>query len=300
MSSSWAPAQAFAHPLFVAATALLLVNDHVLKGAGLLPPWLTGKLSDVTGLLVAPVVVAWVLRARGARGWGVAHVAVGALFTAAQLVPALSTELDRLTPWPSRLWPDPTDLVALPSLAVSFTLFGPRSAPRDRASTVAVGLFALVACAATSRSTPAPRYPYRPGGTVTADVFLRHLGNEEIAIRVERLRDGVEVDCDPLMSDPLAALGDAPFGHETRWTLARGDAVPLWDRLANAPTRACYAVRLRAQDRTWLVAWRHGAVPLRPMELRLDPDQPAEPDAVLLRPDAEPPRVPEGVVVRGL
>ena len=42
----------------------LLLNDHVLKGAGLLPPALTGKLSDFAGLIVAPVLVASAVRAR--------------------------------------------------------------------------------------------------------------------------------------------------------------------------------------------------------------------------------------------
>ena len=35
---------ALQHPLWWGALALLLVNDHLLKGAGLLPSFLTGKL----------------------------------------------------------------------------------------------------------------------------------------------------------------------------------------------------------------------------------------------------------------
>src|SRR5690606_32162865 len=56
------------HPLFGAALLVLVVNDHVLKGAGALPPLVTGKLSDVAGLLVAPAVLAWIARARTERG----------------------------------------------------------------------------------------------------------------------------------------------------------------------------------------------------------------------------------------
>jgi hypothetical protein len=33
-------------PLWWGALALLLVNDNLLKGSGLAPAWLTGKLSD--------------------------------------------------------------------------------------------------------------------------------------------------------------------------------------------------------------------------------------------------------------
>ena len=37
--------------------AVLALNDHVLKGADLLPSWLTGKLSDFAGLLFFPLLL---------------------------------------------------------------------------------------------------------------------------------------------------------------------------------------------------------------------------------------------------
>ncbi|MFL5319217.1 MAG: hypothetical protein ACJ790_06135 [Myxococcaceae bacterium] len=43
------------HPLPIAALLVLLLNDHWLKHAH--PSWLTGKLSDFAGLLLAPIVV---------------------------------------------------------------------------------------------------------------------------------------------------------------------------------------------------------------------------------------------------
>jgi hypothetical protein len=55
------PRAGLAHPAWWLALALLALNDHVLKGAGLLPAWLTGKLSDVAGLVVAPVLLAALL-----------------------------------------------------------------------------------------------------------------------------------------------------------------------------------------------------------------------------------------------
>ena len=42
------------HPVFWAALTILVLNDHLLKGAGLVPALLTGKLSDFAGLIVAP------------------------------------------------------------------------------------------------------------------------------------------------------------------------------------------------------------------------------------------------------
>lgn len=55
-----------AHPLVLAAAALIVVNDFVLRGHA--PGWLTGKLSDVGWLVVAPVLVAALLARIGASG----------------------------------------------------------------------------------------------------------------------------------------------------------------------------------------------------------------------------------------
>jgi hypothetical protein len=46
---------ALLHPVTLLALALWAINDHVLKGWG--PGGLTGKLSDVTALVVCPVVL---------------------------------------------------------------------------------------------------------------------------------------------------------------------------------------------------------------------------------------------------
>jgi len=43
------------HPLALAAIALLIINDHVLKAR--YPGWLTGKLSDVAGLVFFPLLL---------------------------------------------------------------------------------------------------------------------------------------------------------------------------------------------------------------------------------------------------
>ncbi|MES2640508.1 MAG: hypothetical protein V4850_13530 [Myxococcota bacterium] len=48
-----------AHPLALAAAALILLNDFGLRGHA--PGWLTGKLSDVGWLVVAPVLIAALL-----------------------------------------------------------------------------------------------------------------------------------------------------------------------------------------------------------------------------------------------
>ena len=79
------------HPIWWGALALLPVNDNLLKGRGVVPGWLTGKLSDFAFLVVAPVVCAALLPRRlpGRRTFAVA--AVAGLFVAADLSRAVST-----------------------------------------------------------------------------------------------------------------------------------------------------------------------------------------------------------------
>jgi hypothetical protein len=73
------------HPLWWVALSVLLVNDNLLKGRGLVPAWLTGKLSDFAFLIVAPVLLSALLpvRLRGRRL--VALVSVVSLYVAADL-----------------------------------------------------------------------------------------------------------------------------------------------------------------------------------------------------------------------
>ena len=44
------------HPVALIAVVVLVVNDWVLKPSSV-PAWLTGKLSDVSGLVFAPLVL---------------------------------------------------------------------------------------------------------------------------------------------------------------------------------------------------------------------------------------------------
>ena len=73
------------HPVWLGSLALLALNDHWLKGSGLLPGALTGKLSDFAGLMVAPLLLAVLVGVRRRSTWLLAHVAVGLVFAAIQL-----------------------------------------------------------------------------------------------------------------------------------------------------------------------------------------------------------------------
>lgn len=154
--------RAFTHPAYWGALAALLLNDHVLKGAGyaLAPAWLTGKLSDFAGLIVAPPLLALVMLAlSGARRPRLveraAPVLVGLGFLAIKLDATAAhhaQQLFRAIGVPSRIWLDPTDLFALAVLPFASTLCGPsqRSAARRNALRVPAIVVASFACIATT------------------------------------------------------------------------------------------------------------------------------------------------------
>jgi hypothetical protein len=143
--------RALVTPVTIAAIAVLVVNDHVLKAA--FPGWWTGKLSDVAGLAFFPLLVAAAAEAAGARGVRVtvlAAIATGAGFAAVKTL-AVAGDAYRIglgaLQWPARalvalaagdpvpalapvhLTADPTDLLALPALAIPVALAIRASAP---------------------------------------------------------------------------------------------------------------------------------------------------------------------------
>ncbi|MBQ1028111.1 hypothetical protein [Micromonospora sp. C95] len=134
------------HPMTVAATALLILNDHVLKAA--YPGWLTGKLSDATGLVMAPPLLAVVLallpagcgrlpvlrrtvrvagpgsgRTPGDLLAAVSIFIVGVGFTAVKATPegaATASAVWSVVNGPSVILADGTDLLTLPALGLAW------------------------------------------------------------------------------------------------------------------------------------------------------------------------------------
>ena len=100
------------HPLTVIAVIVLLLNDHLFKS--LWPGVVTGKLSDVAGLIVAPPLLNLLIRRprtsillTGAAFTLVKTTAIGA---------ALASQAWTLAWSPSLVLADPVDLIALPAL----------------------------------------------------------------------------------------------------------------------------------------------------------------------------------------
>lgn len=148
------------HPLALLGLALWIANDHVLKAAW--PGWWTGKLSDVAGLAVFPLLpYAAIDLWRARRGepppppgvlvaciaaTGLAMVSIKTVDLAADAyrhgLGAAQWPLRALRAWslvplrPVRLTEDPSDLLALPALAVPWWILRPVARPTVTMSVV--------------------------------------------------------------------------------------------------------------------------------------------------------------------
>ncbi|MFT7870523.1 MULTISPECIES: hypothetical protein [Amycolatopsis] len=149
-----------AHPLSVGATAVLLLNDHVLKPAW--PGLVTGKLSDVAGLVAAPPLLGLLLGLFfAARAGAAASVLVtGAGFALVKLITVgagVASAAWSVVNGPSVVLADPADLVALPALGLSWWAWRRVTAAPPlpaglafRVRVVVVAPFAVLAITATS------------------------------------------------------------------------------------------------------------------------------------------------------
>ncbi len=218
----WRAERALGHPLWWAALLVLSVNDHLFKGAGVLPQPVVGKLSDFAGLLVAPALLAALLRVRDRRVFGALHLVVGAVFAGINVSPGLARGLEGLmaaTPFPWAIYVDPTDLYALPMLWVSWRVLGAWCAsPVALGALVARGGLALgsVACVATSPPPEPP--PMLPQGAWGA-FLVRNADSEEQVVRVRYLKDSVAVDCGAVLEAPAQVLNPDLFGPAEAYIL---------------------------------------------------------------------------------
>lgn len=185
--------------------AVLVANDHVLKGAGLLPRWLTGKASDVAGLFLFPVLVASIAGLASGSPRTMRLVAAGAALAGALVFAALKTS-PATCGWLSAhgigIVADPTDLLAIPALVAAYlyvvhaTERGASTAPR-RAAPGARRLEiagAIVAAAASVATSPAPRPftawrveagEHRAVGCARVDVWTAKSGKEGVGFSIE-------------------------------------------------------------------------------------------------------------------
>lgn len=137
------PGDLLLHPLALVAVVVLVVNDHLLKG--MYGNWVTGKLSDVAGVFLLPLVllgglevILWLARrprwVSGARRVLAATLVTGVGFAAVKVfVPVgdaygLAIGVLRGFRGPIEVIPDLTDLLVLPVLFGSWLVCRGRSA----------------------------------------------------------------------------------------------------------------------------------------------------------------------------
>lgn len=225
----------FVRPLPLVAAGLMALNDHVLKGAGVLPGWVTGKLSDVTGLFFFPVLLfALVSAVRGsARGPGArtrrAALLAGLtalVFAAIKVLPPANAVANAVL---GRVVLDPTDLLALPSAAASLLYLrrAPPGASGARLRVVADRVLVLLAAIASVATSGAPLQRSYPTWTVTGSVRadagcatiaaeVVKSGKEGVGVVLKREGDG----CDLVLTGATLHVGDVAQAPV---------AIPAWD-----------------------------------------------------------------------
>ena len=231
------------HPIWWVSLIVLVLNDHFLKGAGILPGWVTGKLSDFAGLIVAPVLVvslfrirSWTVRVFAFAAVVVPFVLINLWADAALVVEAITAKL--AFPW--RIWSDPTDLAALAVLPVAVRIVDSSSRPvrqpcrfgGKKAAYVGAVLGGL-ACLATSN--PADRFdPKMPIHIVNRSMEPRRVCVFHITapINCENLRNGPDGVITPTMFVRGQCTSAETYELRTGWidpTIADKGTVELPD-----------------------------------------------------------------------
>lgn len=279
-------ARELCHPLVVSAVAVLLVNDHLLKGAGVLPGVVTGKLSDVAGLFFFPILlvvlgrVCWVGASsrpfpRRAAAWSamlVTCVGFGAI--------KLSETVNAIAGFWGIFVMDPTDLLCLPMtlLAVAWLEHRWQSPPQRSAGKIAQ--FAVVLCAAFGTiATPAPpvrNYPHweihdvaeNSAGVVEMSAWVAKSGKEGVGVMIEATNTTDTPRSVQFSNARLELLGNA--GRIDTNVRGRAPGAPIVVG-PDDPERVYMPFRFD-NEAAWNAGKRHADVVV---EIRVD-DQPAQ------------------------
>lgn len=282
------PGRALLTAPWLAALAVMGANDQWLKGAGILPGEVTGKLSDLAGMVVAPALLAALLGLRSRRGLLWCHVAVGAVFAAIKLSPAAADAWSWVMGLVGNAWiitVDPTDLLALPMLALGWRVLVPamtRPMPgRAGALRLAPKLAQVAAiCAGTSLSVATSQGHQGDEGEgegdigdvgewdtgvdsgevfyedIEADVYLHNGSAADMIVRTRDLLPEVQIDCIAAEEEPGLLLAESLFGAGRTWTMPANTNAAARD--LSLAARECYAVRVEG-DRLvapFILFWR--------------------------------------------
>lgn len=210
------PSRPLADPLWWVALALWIINDHWLKGSGLVDPAITGKLSDLCGLWVLPAGLSAIASRPAGQScarwpW---YLGVGLYFSALQLWPALALASEQVLASlgiPSKITPDPSDLMALLVLGPAWLRYAhhPAASPSGgklRVARAALGYpIMLFATVATSRID-------QPAGIQrTGRLFLYNETQVTQQITIKQVRADVEANCFSIQNEPATHLHESLF-----------------------------------------------------------------------------------------
>lgn len=227
--------RALASPVFVLALVVLILNDHVLKQAW--PGLVTGKLSDVAGLVVAPLLLAVPLAGVGVRRpvpTAIGMTAIGFVFAKTSVTGAAATSaVWSLAGVPTHIRADVTDLVALPALGVAWWVDRRvRSSPElpwRRTVATAAGMALLpVAVLATAATSCSERMAYTSASRVEGD-FPGHprrveqrlaLGDYSIHYTIDAMRTVERADVALSSADERVSQQCDPTAPDRCWRLA--------------------------------------------------------------------------------
>ncbi|MDI6102444.1 hypothetical protein QLQ12_27875 [Actinoplanes sp. NEAU-A12] len=235
------------HPVTMAALALLIVNDHVLKNTH--PGWVTGKLSDAAGMVLAPPLLAALagliaprLPFRRLAAGSIVTVGLGFGFVKASWYGAeLASALWSLGT-PSLIRADPTDLLAWPFLGVAWWSAGrSRRTPNERlARAVRAAVLLPLALAGVAATSPAPR---PSADRVILDGDLIYAGADH-----DSYGDVWTVSAD---QGTTWAGAEAPKGLPGAATCARSEPVVCYRTIPHA-----LGVESSTAGGPWTVSWR--------------------------------------------
>ncbi len=279
MNNEFRPVNALRHPLWWMMLVLLLCNDFVLKTAGILPGWLTGKLSDFAGLMVFPLFVALILGKFGGRRvvWAALHIVTAVGFIALKTMPAVGNAYVQALGFlgiQGQIWFDTTDLMALVCLPISFLVYPrlrqlfelPRRQNLVRAAAVAAAGFACVASGGAAAPRTLTSYN---GDLMISDVMFINGTKGEISVQVSKLKDGITVDC----SQPVVAenFNDKQFTSTGSWNQNSGEATTLLPISPRQNEKKCNVVKLTINNiESLLVVWDSEKVPVTDVPIHYD------------------------------
>lgn len=269
------PSHALSHPLWWTALAVLLLNDHVLKYSAFAGA-LTGKLSDVAGLIVAPVLIATLLRVRSPLGVLLSAWATAAVFAAINISPELAAAFDTLVSnvVPFKTTTDPTDLFTLIAIPLGLAAFWP-TMRREAAGTPALRFAAVtlggLACMATSPPPCDDCGEWEP--QFSSQISILNRSNELHVLRIRQLEVDVTLDCDIVRENPTAYLKSQYFGATTRWLIQSAQEIPL--RVETFDSPRCTAAIVESDTLPDILVFWDGSLPAKWFEFD-DETVPAE------------------------